>query len=204
MSMPEADIINQVTYMASTIPSSWEFIDVVFLLSRVSRSLAQQITRTRNASFAMQSQRVTDMREVSWDVAGDDANMRETYGLMFLQAMANYSYLVDEGMELENARDVLPIGVHCNLVAKYNFRSFVELVRKRQSLRVQAPYRQLVDQMKDQVLRVWPWTQTFFEEPQAKALKMIESVALELAEKGAMYKGPAGQLAKAMDLIKSS
>jgi thymidylate synthase ThyX len=194
------EIENEMKYMAATIPSSWEFVDCVFLISEVSRATAQQITRTRNASFAMQSQRVTDMSEVTWDYGKSEFNRS------FEQAIANYSKEVKSGESLENARDLLPIGVHCNLVAKYNLRSLVELVRARDSLRVQQPYVDVVRQMKDQVCEVWPWVEPFFKNPQQMAIDLIEEVAKELkkleATNGAMYNGLSGKLAKASDKLK--
>ena len=54
----------ELDYMAKTIKSSWEFVDVTFLLSGISRAVAQQVTRTRTASYAMQSMRVTNASEL--------------------------------------------------------------------------------------------------------------------------------------------
>jgi thymidylate synthase ThyX len=65
--MPVQSIAEEIAYMATTIPSSWEFVDVTFLMTDLSRATAQQVTRTRTASFAMQSQRVTEMSGVTWD-----------------------------------------------------------------------------------------------------------------------------------------
>lgn len=196
MNKPEEEILDELKYMAGTIPSSWEFADMIFLITGVSRATAQQITRTRTATFAMQSQRVTDMSEVTWDSKGsiNDHRMRS--------AIANYSAAVEDGHSLEDARDLLPIGVHCNLVAKYNLRTLVDLVTSRESIRVQGPFREVAAQIKAEALRVWPWVETFFEPRQAKALAMLNEVAAELAEAGAVYKGPAGKIAKAIDLIK--
>jgi hypothetical protein len=56
--------------------------------------------------------------------------------------------------------------------------------------------------MKSEVLRVWPWATTFFKPREERALTMLQEVAQELAEAGAVYKGPAGKIAKAIDLIK--
>lgn len=204
MKKSDAEIMAELEYMAGTIPSSWEFGDLTFLISKVSRATAQQITRTRTATFAMQSQRVTDMSNVSWDKHYSE----ETFGVdlsfdtRMRSGIANYKAVVESGMSLEDARDLLPIGVHCNLVAKYNFRTVVETVIARQSIRVQGPYREVVHQMKAEVLRVWPWAATFFRPRQERAVEMLQEVAEQLAEAGAVYKGPAGQIAKAIDLIK--
>ena len=200
--MSEEQLKPELDYMAGTIPSSWEFVDLIFSINDVSRATAQQITRTRTASFAMQSQRVTDMRDVTWDKREEDFEEQELYDARMNQAINEYQDAVDNGMTLEDARDLLPIGVHCNLIAKYNLRNFVELCRKRDSLRVQGPYRDMVQQMRAQVLEAWPWSEPFFENPQSKAIRMLEEVAKELGEGGAMYKGHSGKLAKAADLLK--
>jgi thymidylate synthase ThyX len=148
----------------------------------------------------MQSQRVSDMSEVTFDKGHDvkDAYMEE--------AIRNYRMLVKAGVPLEDARDVLPIGVHCNLVAKYNFRAFVELAMKRDSLRVQGQYVDVVRQMRESVIEAWPWSAPFFVPKNERSIKLIEEAAKEIAamggEKGAMYKGISGTLAKAADLLK--
>lgn len=200
MAKPEREILGEIAYMAVTIPSSWEFIDLTFSISNLSRATAQQMTRSRQASWAMQSQRVTDMSAVTWDVPSsvDPA----AFNQIMQRHVSDYATAVANGMPLEDARDMLPMGVHCNLIGKFNFRAFVDLVRARESLRVQGPYREIVRQMKAEVLVVWPWASLFFEAKQAKAIGLIEEVAEELAESGAMYKGPAGKLAKAADLLK--
>lgn len=202
MHKPESEILDELAYMAKTIPSSWEFVDLTFAISKVSRATAQQITRTRTASFAMQSQRVTDMRSVTWDKVGEEMQTREMHDIRMQDAIASYTGAVEEGMSLEDARDLLPIGVHCNLIAKYNLRSLVDLVRARDSMRVQGAYKSVAKQMKAETIRVWPWAEVFFEHPHDKAFKMLEEVADQLAEKGAVYKGPAGDIAKAIDLLK--
>lgn len=212
--MPLDELMKEMEYMATTIPSSWEFVDLIFAMNNLSRATAQQVTRTRTASFAMQSQRVSDMSEVSWDDPkeanyekdGKSMSSNKFHSLM-RDSISGYGVAITHGMPLEDARDLLPIGVHCNLVAKYNLRNLVELCRKRDSLRVQGPYVEIVKQMRELTLEAFPWAAPFFVPPQSAAITMIEQVAKELAvldgEKGAMYKGLSGKLAKAADLIKA-
>lgn len=210
MGMSAEEIAAEMEYMATTIPSSWEFADVIFAVEGISRATAQQITRTRTASFAMQTQRVADLSGVTWDNrAGSNGKYsirEEKFNSLMMESVTGYSLALAHGMSFEDARDLLPIGVHCNLIAKYNLRNFVELCRARDSLRVQGPYREVCAQMKAAVIEVWPWSETFFVPPNAKAIQMIEEIALELShqmgENGAMYKGLSGRLAKAADLIK--
>lgn len=200
---PEAELLDELEYMAGTIASSWEFCDLTFAITDLSRSTALQMVRTRTASFAHQSQRVTDMRQAKWDVPPTcDANQ---FNEAVRSSLLDYDAAITNGASLEDARDLLPQCLHGNLIAKYNLRGLVDLVRARDSLRVQGPYADVVKQMKQQTLAVWPWAATFFVPKQERAIKMIEAVALQLQDApGAMYKGPAGTLAKAADLLKSS
>lgn len=195
MIMPLEKLAKEIEYMSNTIPSSWEMVDLIFAVNDVSRACAQQITRTRTASFAMQSQRITDMRQVSWHEPTNIKN-REKYELSVKRSIKDYSELVNDGEPLENARGVLPINVNCNLVAKYNLRAFVDLVRVRDSLRVQGEYQSVVKQMKALVLDVWPWAAPFFVPQQHKAITLIEDIANQLSGEHRM------QLAKAADLLK--
>lgn len=198
------EIKEEIAYMATTIPSSWEFAECKFLISDVSRATAQQITRTRNAAFAMQSQRVTDMSAVTWDKRPESVGFDD--GME--HAIFRYEQQVMAGTTLEDARDLLPIGVHCNLVAKYDLRALSELIIKRDSLRVQGPYVEVVSQMKALVLDAWPWAEPFFRPKGEAAAAILREVALELktleGTQGALYKGLAGRLAKAEDLIRQS
>ncbi len=58
--MKPEDQMVELAYMANTIPSSWEFVDYTFLVEGVSRAYTHQQVRTRAASYAQQSMRVTE------------------------------------------------------------------------------------------------------------------------------------------------
>lgn len=202
--MCKKDILKEIAYMATTIPSSWEFVDCTFLISNVSRATAQQITRTRNASFAMQSQRVSNMSDAGYSTRAGE--YQEPFENAMEEAIHNYDKLVNKGMPLEEARDILPIGIHCNLVAKYNLRTLVDMCRKRDSLRVQGEYQAVIQQIKALTIEQWPWAEAFFIPKQQASIRMIEEVAIELRKLeglyGAVYDGLSGKLAKASDLLK--
>lgn len=197
MKMPVEKLTEELLYMSNSIPSSWEFVGVIFAINDISRACAQQITRTRFATFAMQSQRVTNMSQVTWHNPESVKN-KELYDAEMHRSIESYSHLIECGESLEDARGVLPINVHCNLVAMYNLRTLVDLLRARESLRVQGEYRDVCRQMKAEVFRIWPWVEPFFEPPNKKAIDLIESVAAELTGEQRMA------LAKAADLIKKS
>jgi flavin-dependent thymidylate synthase len=191
----------ELDYMAKTIKSSWEFVDVTFLLSGVSRAVAQQITRTRTASYAMQSLRVVNASDLGV-VEGKklDSRQLELYRTAVDSAKQSYTELVAAGAALEDARGVLPLNTECSLVCKYNFRSATDLIKARKSLRAQGEYGEIVREMERLILEVWPWAGPFFESDVDIAVQMLENVAKELGI--TTGKGQGWEIAKAIDLIR--
>jgi flavin-dependent thymidylate synthase len=191
------DIKKELSYMATTIASALEFVDVIFLIQDVSRACAQQITRTRNASYQMSSQRIMNLSSATYHVP-DSVKDKDAYNQFMRGAFEDYSAAVGSGETPEDARGLLPMNVHCNLIAKYNLRALVELLRGRDSLRVQGEYRDIARQMKALVLQIWPWSEVFFVPKNQQAITLIESVACELSGDQRM------KLAKASDILKKA
>jgi thymidylate synthase ThyX len=54
---------------------------------------------------------------------------------------------------IEDARGVLPTNIHTNIVAKFDLRTLADTMRKRASTRTQGEYRDVMDGMKDAVLK---------------------------------------------------
>lgn len=200
---PEERKRAELEYMAGTIPSSWEFAELVFAVRGVSRATTQQMTRTRTASFAQQSQRVADLEGVDvvnpFDPAAEPAE-HEFFEHAAGGSLTAYHQLVEGGAPKEDARGLLPMNVESTIVCKYNLRTFVDLVRARESIRAQGEYRDVVADMKRLVLDAWPWAAPFFESSHDKALAMLEEVAHELGITPG--EGMAWKIAKAVDLIR--
>ena len=196
MTMSHEQLAEELEYMSNTIPSSWEFVDVIYSINNVTRACAQQITRTRNASFAMQSQRVTDMSQVTYHIP-DSVKHKDLYEGRLEMALTGYKFAVEDGENLEDARGLLPLNVHCNLIAKYNLRSLVDLLRARDSMRVQGEYQMIAREMRSLIIEAWPWVAPFFVPKDEKAIKLIEEVAAQVGDKEMRM-----QLAKAADLLK--
>lgn len=200
---PEERKSSELAYMAKTIKSSWEFLDVTFLIEGVSRAAAQQITRTRTASYAMQSQRVNDARSFGvTNALPENTPQRAAFEKAVRQALNNYASLVDAGVPLEDARGVLPMNSQCNLVAKYNLRSLSDVIKTRKSLRAQGEYANMARAMEVAVLAVWPWAKAFFASDKQIAITMLEGVAKELGVTPG--KGQGWEIAKAIDLIQKA
>jgi flavin-dependent thymidylate synthase len=191
----------ELQYMAKTIKSSWEFVDVTFLLSGISRAVAQQVTRTRTASYAMQSMRVanaSDFRIVEGKKL--EGEQLEAYRAAVEAAKESYKQLVDMGVALEDARGIMPLNTECNIVCKYNFRSVTDLIKARKSLRAQGEYGEIVRKMESLILEVWPWATPFFESDKDVAIKMLEELVQSIGF--TVGKGMGWEIAKAIDLIR--
>lgn len=198
---PAEKLAAELDYMSKTIRSSWEFVHLTFLVEGLSRAAAQQVTRTRTASFAMQSQRVTDVSAMPVVAPMfKDSYQQRVWKQAELAAKDAYGLLLDSGMPKEDARGVLPMATACNLVVQYNLRSFVDVVAARRSLRAQGEYREMVNGMVTLTLKEWPWSAPFFDDAQAVAIKMLEGIANSLGI--TTGSGPGWEIAKAIDLLR--
>lgn len=193
----------ELAYMAKTIRSSWEFVHLTFLVQGLSRAAAQQVTRTRTASFAMQSQRVADM-SANCVVLPDLRNERqaETWDHAVDTSLNAYKVLIDDGMKKEDARGILPINSECNLVVQYNLRAFADMLAARRSLRAQGEYREMAREMELLTIAEWPWVVPFLEDANATAIKMLEEVASKIGI--TVGSGEGWEIAKAIDLLRKS
>lgn len=163
-SMSTEEKLAQLKYMANTIPSSWEFVDYVFLVSGVSRAYTHQQVRTRAASYAQQSLRVVDKK--AFDYIFTERNLKSPKAERIIktacyQIQDAYDKLLEEGQPIEDARGILPTNISTNIVCKFNMRTFVDLAKSRSGGRTQNEYQQVVRKMIDAVLEVHPWMDMF-------------------------------------------
>lgn len=181
----------ELDYMSKTIRSSWEFLDVTFTIRDVSRACAQQITRTRFtpidgdlfASYAMQSQRVTDMSKMGWHnpiCENDNKVGFEKFEDALATSMAYYRELIQEDVKLEDARGVLPVNLHCNLIAKYNLRMLCDLVHKRESYRAQGEFNVVAREMREALVEMWPWAELFLRPKNELAKAAVDDLKSSL------------------------
>lgn len=193
----------QLEYMANTIPSSWEFIDYVFLVSGVSRAYTHQQVRTRVASYAQQSLRVVD--QSNFEYIFTKRNRQSEYAMAILDECLEkikraYRDLIMSGQSTEDARGILPTNIATNIVCKFNMRTFVDLARARMGGRTQDEYRRVVAKMVECVLIVHPWMSLFiFGNKQRDYFTEIEAFA-EQEFGGDLLKK--GQLLKIVDAMR--
>jgi len=154
----------ELDYMLNTIRSSWEFIDYTFDVRDVSRGFTHQFVRTRQASYAQQSQRTVDMEGFSY-YTPDRIKVDEHAQLIYDQTMElinmRYQQMRELGIPAEDARGVLPTNIHTNIVAKFNLRTMSEMAKSRLSPRAQGEYQNVFKLMVAEVVKVHPWAEPF-------------------------------------------
>lgn len=186
----------ELEYMASTIPSSWEFVDYVFLVEGVSRAYTHQQVRTRAASYAQQTMRVLNMGE--FDYVFTDKNRLDPKAMAAIEKHKDftreaYNYLISIGQPPEDARGILPTNIATNIVCKFSLRTFVDLAKSRTGGRTQAEYQKVVNAMVDEVLKVHPWAEKFLFQQGRDHFAEIEAFAQrefggDLLKKGELLK----------------
>ena len=179
---PHQEKMDELEYMANTIPSSWEFVDYVFLVEGVSRAYTHQQVRTRQASYAQQTMRVLDMGEFGYiysdKIAADPVAVKIVDEALDAIKVA-YTGLINMGHAVEDARGVLPTNISTNIVCKFNLRTFVELAKARTGGRTQGEYQKVLNGMVDEVLAVHPWAEKFLFQQGRDYFAEIEAFAEE-------------------------
>lgn len=192
-SWPYPRILEELKYMANTIPSSWEFVDYTFQIEGVTRAFTHQFVRSRNVSFAQQTMRVLDVSEGrGWDYLtgpsiqenpltyaddhGNDIALWEDYSEEMERLAKVYKRMIANGAKIEDARGILPTNILTNITAKMNMRTLVDLIHKRESSRTQGEYRDVLAAMKAAALEVHLWLSIFIEQDANKAVNDLERI----------------------------
>ncbi len=154
--------------------STLEHLTYTFAVEGVSRALLAQLTRHRvGFSFSVQSQRYvrfgSNDRSEGFDYVIPDTvlNNTEAYG-EYLSIMDSfqyhYDYLRKLGIPAEDARAVLPNAACTNLVLTVNLRSLLDFYYKRRKGKgAQHEITELAERLREEVVKVEPWTDEFFK-----------------------------------------
>ena len=161
---PEEKKQAELDYMLQTIKSSWEFVEYTFEIRDVTRAFTHQFVRTRQGSYAQQSQRTVDMEGFTYYTPAK-IESDETAELIYDETMSKinegYQKLRDLGIPAEDARGLLPTNIHTNIVAKFSLRTLHETAKSRLSPRAQGEYQEVFKRMVSCVVKVHPWAEPF-------------------------------------------
>jgi flavin-dependent thymidylate synthase len=182
-SWPQEQKDEHLDYMLNTIKSSWEFIDYTFDIRDVSRGFTHQFVRTRQGSYAQQSQRTVDMTGFEYYIPERiiaDGMAREIYDGTMEIINQRYQQLITAGVPAEDARGILPTNIYTNIVAKFNLRTLHEMAKSRLSPRAQGEYREVFTMMVAEVVKEHPWAKPFLTPKEWAAPSMARSLNPEV------------------------
>lgn len=173
--------LKELDYMLKTIQSSWEFVDYTFEITGVSRAFTHQLVRTRDGSYAQQSQRTVDMSD-SFDFVYPESlelrayegdieertieEMEHTSNCFLLgdclyEIEETYKKLIENGIPPQDARSILPTNTATNIIAKFDLRTLSHMAKTRLCTRTQGEYQKIFKAMKAEVVKVHPWAEKF-------------------------------------------
>lgn len=151
--------------------STFEHCSFTFAVEGVSRALLAQLTRHRQLSFSVQSQRYnrfsSDSRSGGFDFVYPqsikDKYLAGKFNDMMHVIQDMYDDLIGHGVPQEDARAVLPNAATCNLVTSGNLRSWLEFYSKRKAGNgAQAEISEFAEHIKNAIIDVEPWTEDYF------------------------------------------
>jgi len=202
--MAVEELNKELAYIADTIRSSWEFVDYTFEVGKVTRAYTHQQVRTRTASYAQQAQRVADMEAFETLIPQTVINIDggEAWNDLMRHIAAVYKQYSDAGVPLQDCRGVLPTNVLTSILVKVNLRTLADLVSKRQNLRAQGEYADVVKKMAALSEEEHPWVHPFLY-PDRLSTPAIDQILKErLGDKGPLDDPLVNQGLKEMDRVK--
>jgi thymidylate synthase (FAD) len=170
----------ELDYMVNTIKSSWEFMSFTFMIEDVTRAFTHQFVRNRQGSYAQQTMRILDVSGFTYHTGPSIENeyQQKIYDSAMENIQASYNALIGLGVNIEDARGLLPTNIHTNIVCKFNLRTLSDMMASRASTRTQSEYRDVIELMYQAVVEAEPWVAPFLRDAKGYALKKIESLIL--------------------------
>lgn len=176
------ELKKELSYVANSVRSSWEFVSFTFQICNVSRAFTHQLVRTRTCSYAQQSQRSINMEGFDFVVPEAIREHPEAYE-DYVTAMDTinlmYGDQLSHGMSQQNARALLPTNVATNIVMEVNLRTLADLAIKRDNLRAQGEYVDVFRGMVEKALEVMPWIEEFLY-PERTSTPALEQILQEI------------------------
>lgn len=152
-------------------PTFLEYVSVTFKLENVSRALQQQLTRHRiGFSYSIQSLRCVDLPNFAeqkeyYNPYQDDTLENKEYHQRMLNIQRDYRELLDKGVNVQDARGILPMNVFSTITFNCSIRALIGMVNKRLCLKTQEEFREVADQIVEKILALDPRFSKWFGKP---------------------------------------
>jgi thymidylate synthase (FAD) len=130
----------------------------VFYVTGISRACSHQLVRKRIASFSQQSQRYVDADNFVY-ITPDKikkSKYNEEYENLIKQSHLLYQKMVQEGIEREDARYILPNATSTQLIISMNAHALIDFFAARICQRSQMEIGELAEKMLEEVRKVAP------------------------------------------------
>ncbi len=123
-----------------------EYVDTVWVIQNVSRAFQQQLTRTRLASFSIQSMRVVTKNGFATNghytmPPGLDKDSQMLFHETMLNIEENYNKAIGMGIATEDARGVLPLNIHSDITFRINLNALYHMLSQRLCVNTQWEFR---------------------------------------------------------------
>lgn len=127
--------------------SIFEHISFTFAISGVTRQTTHQLVRHRHGSYSQQSLRYVTPFNLTFDTLAGKEYESDIRSIYF--------DIINNGEKKEDARRVLPIGTHTNIVVTFNLRALIDMASERRCIYAQREFRDVVNAMKTEVGKVF-------------------------------------------------
>ena len=154
--------MEQLDYMKKTIQSSFEFVNYAFKISEVTRSFTHELVRSRHNSYAQESMRAVDVRDHSYRNEVP-AVYKPGFTILADMILDEYAALIEGGVPIQDAREILPTGIHTSIIVGANLRSLSQMAELRLCTRTAGEYQGVFKEMKRLVEEIHPWAEDFLQ-----------------------------------------
>lgn len=133
-----------------------EYVDFVFVIKNCSRAFQQQLTRTRTASFSIQSMRVIEKQGFASNgnytmPPGLSEDQEAQFHNSMLAIEDRYDFNIRNGLTAEDARGLLPLNIHSDITMRINLNGIYHMLDQRLCVNTQWEFRQVALQMKQEI-----------------------------------------------------
>jgi len=134
-----------------------EHASASFYVSGVTRSLLAQITRHRQLSFCVRSQRYCKENPFTYTIPKNLSKVNiDNFKNAMLDAQLYYNMMSEAGAKAEDARGALPNACHTEFVVTANFRAWAEIIPKRVDRAAQGEIQELFGLIRDALQKECP------------------------------------------------
>lgn len=148
-----------------------EHINFTFAIADISRACSHQLVRHRHATFSQKSQRYVQYHKPFEYVMPEsikntllkpmDGDLTKRFSDHMRDTQSLYEAFLDEGIPAEDARYVFPNACETSMIMTCNLRELIHICNLRLCLHAQWEIRGLVEKMRNEVVKLYPWLGEF-------------------------------------------